>query len=108
MAAHRAILILTVFMTSFSAVEWPLVEPFHEERTISLEQPSQDVPALFTIHTDSDVVYRVECHTAEYEGRSPIMYSGTYHCGMFAMKGPEVTSWDLFADDTPAQQGSDW
>jgi hypothetical protein len=81
----------------------------HKEWIVSTEgDRSRDVPVVFVILTDSDVEYRVECHTGEYEGTNPINYSGDYQCGMFAMKGPQRTSWNLFADDTAVQRSSDW
>ena len=95
---------LSLFVTN-----WPVVQPFHDERTISLEDPTRDTAWVFMIQTNGPVTYHVECHTGEYEGTSllNINYSGTYQCTMSAKKGEEVTSWNLFADDTPEQQTSD-
>jgi len=88
--------------------EWPAVRPFHEERIISLEEPVPDVPLVFTIRTDSDVQYRLECHTGDYEDMTLINFSGAYQCAMFAMKRRERTSWNLFADDSAVQRSADW
>jgi hypothetical protein len=103
-----AIFTLALFVTMLSSPAWPAVRPFHEERIISLEEPPPDVRLVFTIRTDGDVQYRVECHTGDYEDMTLINFSGDYQCAMFAMKGRERTSWNLFADDSPVQTSADW
>ena len=106
--------ILLVFMVIRSsplrATTWPAVQPFHQRRIISLQDPTRDVPWRFTIRTQGDVVYRAECHTGEYEGSflGIFNFSGIYQCAMFAMKGQRAVSWNLFADNTADEHASDW
>jgi hypothetical protein len=88
---------------------WPHMAPFESTYRFHNLASGQDTPVLLTLKDVRGVPrYRLECHNGDYNGEWVISFSGTLHCAVVAIDGDKITSWNLLAEDTPAQQSSDW
>jgi hypothetical protein len=92
-----------------STSTWPSVQPVIRSYAFVAMDSLSDYPVELLIRTTQGVpAYRLECHSGDYEGEYVIYFSGTFHCGLFAVRGDKVTSWNLLADITKDEQSSDW
>jgi hypothetical protein len=88
---------------------WPSVQPVTRSYTFVAKDEPSDYPVVLLIPTTQGVpAYRLECHSGDYEGEYVIYFSGTFHCGLFEVRGDKATSWNLLADNTKEEQSSDW
>ena len=103
---------VALLATSLSAQssKWPSVQPLEDKHAVSnLGEHGADTPIVALIKgTDGVPVYKLECHTGEYDDETEINFSGDYQCALFAVKGTSFTSGDLLAADTKDELSTDW
>ena len=103
---------LTLIAISLSAQinRWPSIQPLEEKRVLNnLGAPEADTPIVAFVKDSHGVsVYKLECHTGDYEDESEINYSGDFQCAFFAVKGTTLISGDLLAADTKDELSTDW
>jgi hypothetical protein len=91
------------------AGSWPSIQPVTRSYTFVAKDGLSDYPVVLLIPTTQGLpAYRLECHSGDYDGEYVIYFSGTFHCGLFAVRGDKVESWNLLANSTKAEQSSDW
>jgi hypothetical protein len=95
---------------SAEANKWPTVQSLEEKRVVTdLGKEGADTPVVTFIKDAGGVpVYKLECHTGEYENESEMNFSGDFQCAMFAVKGTTLTSGNLLAADTKDELSTDW
>jgi len=92
-----------------AADRWPTIQAVSDEHSFALNEQGGDTPFALVIKDKAgEAVYKLECHNGDYEGRSPINFSGDFQCALFGLKRGVRDSGNLLATDTPAEQGSDW
>jgi hypothetical protein len=100
---------LLSFIQLTHAVEWPAVQPMRRTFTFTATDAPKDFPVSLLVRAkNSTPVYRLECHSGDYEGEFVIYYSGRFHCALFAVRDGKISSWNLLADGTKDEQSSDW
>lgn len=87
---------------------WPRVQSFAKEWHIpDAAITGADTPVLAYIRDVKGVpIYKLECHSGDYDNGTEINFSGTFQCALFAWKGGRNASWNLLADRN--HQDSDW
>ena len=95
---------------SAEANKWPTVQSLEEKRVvIDLGKEGADAPVVTFIKDIGGVpIYKLECHTGDYENESEMNFSGDFQCAMFAVKGTTLTSGNLLAADTKDELSTDW
>jgi hypothetical protein len=93
--------LLTLFGISRQAAakSWPVIRPLEEKHVFrDVGENGADIP-LFTFMLDTlgTPVYKVECHNGNYPDDSEMNFSGDFQCALFAVKGRNLTSGDLFS-----------
>jgi len=89
---------------------WPAVQRLEEKHVVgNLGEHGADTPLVALIKgADGVPVYKLECHTGEYDDETEINFSGDYQCALFAINGTTLTSGDLLAADTKDELSTDW
>jgi hypothetical protein len=112
MTLHNVLgsLALTVSLCNLlsGAGDWPTIQPVHDDKVI---RHIADTDSPLTIWIKSAVgkpVYKLECHTGNYENESEMNFSGEYQCALFAIKDGELASGNLLAADTKDELSTDW
>lgn len=107
-----ALILATIYAVGLSAEanKWPTIQPLEEKRVVTdLGREGADTPVVAFIKDAGGVpVYKLECHTGDYENESEMNFSGDFQCAMFAVKGTTLTSGDLLAADTKDELSTDW
>jgi hypothetical protein len=89
--------------------EWPAFQPLHEARTFVGLASGSDAPVLLFIKNAAGVsIYRLVCHSGNYDGDTEYNFSGTFQCALFAVRGDKATSGNLLAANTKDEQSTDW
>jgi len=89
---------------------WPTIAPLSETRRfVNTASADADTPFVARITDLRGVsLYQLECHNGNYEGDSPISFSGDFQCGLFGVNGSNVLVENLLAADTPDERSTDW
>lgn len=92
------------------ANKWPSIQPLNERYVVTnLDKEGVDTPIVGLVKdADGVPVYKLECHTGDYDNESEINFSGDFQCALFAVKGTTLTSGDLLAADTKDELSTDW
>jgi hypothetical protein len=95
---------------SAEANKWPTIQSLEEKRVVTdLAKEGADTPVVTFIKDVGGVpVYKLECHTGNYDNESEINFSGDFQCALFAFRGTTLTSGDLLAADTKDELSTDW
>jgi len=107
--SSSAALALISFRMCTAEPKWPSVSSVFVQQDYRADTNNQDFPFSLAIKDGSGVaVYKLECHSGEYESQTEMNFSGTFHCALFAIKGDRRASWNLLATAERAEQQSDW
>ncbi len=92
------------------ASKWPVIRSMEERQAvIDLSKEGADAPVVAFINDVRGVpVYKLECHTGDYDNESEINFSGDFQCALFAIKGATLTSGNLLAADSKDELSTDW
>ena len=109
-SASAFVVVVAACATSAQPQIWPPITPLSETRTfLSSASTGVDTPFVAQIRDAMGVsLYQLECHNGNYEGDSPISFSGDFQCGLFVVKGSAVLLENLLAADTRDEQSTDW
>lgn len=90
--------------------KWPRIQPLEEKHVIAnLGEQRSDHPVVAYIKDAEGVpVYKLECHTGDYDNEAEMNFSGEFQCALFGVKGTTLTSGDLLAADTKDELSADW
>jgi hypothetical protein len=104
-------LLLTTAAISFAeAAKWPVIRPMKERRAFLFPRQNRTDASFIALIKDTDgiPVYKLECHSGNYDDETEIAFSGDFQCALFAMNGVTRSSGNLFAAETRDEQSTDW
>jgi hypothetical protein len=90
--------------------KWSAVQRLEEKHVVdNLGQHGADNPIVALIKgADGVPVYKLECHTGEYDNESEMNFSGDYQCALFGVQGTKLKTGDLLAADSKDELSTDW
>lgn len=86
-----------------NSVAWPPIRPMHE--SVYFENARQAAATFTIVGKDNKPLYRIECHTSEFEGDPDFDYSGDFECRLTSLYSAETYS-TLFTENP--KQSRDW
>lgn len=87
---------------------WPTIQSVREKKSIR-NLAESDTPINMWIKGKAGArLYKLECHTGNYDDESEMNFSGDYQCALFAVKGDTLISGDLLAENTKDELSTDW
>lgn len=101
-------LTLWIFKLLSATNDWPTILPIREEKVIGNIAAADTPLTVWIKNTAGRPMYKLECHTGNYENESEMNFSGDYQCALFAVKGGEPASGDLLAANTKDELSTDW
>jgi hypothetical protein len=88
---------------------WPVPQSVHETHTFAGLANGLDTPvSLFIKDSVGLPIYKLVCHSGNYDDDSEYNFSGTFQCALFAVRGEKPTSGNLLAADTKDEKSTDW
>jgi len=92
------------------ADDWPIIKPLEESHVFrKTGMAAADRTFIALVRSETGVpIYKLECHSGEYEGDSEMNYSGDFQCALFALNGETLASGNLLAADTANELSTDW
>jgi hypothetical protein len=87
---------------------WARVHGFSGEWRIA-DVMDRDTSLLAYIRdTKGTPIYKLECHSGNYDDQTEMNFSGDFQCALFAVKNGVLASGNLLAADTKNGRSSDW
>lgn len=105
-----ALVLMPAMVLLARASKWPVIRSLEETRVVTdLGKEGADTPVVTFIEDVAGVpIYKLECHTGDYENESEINFSGDFQCALFAVKGTTLTTGNLLAADSKDELSTDW
>jgi hypothetical protein len=90
--------------------KWPPIQPLEERHVFSnIGENNADTLFIAFIKDIGGIpIYKLECHSGNYEDESEINWSGDFQCALFAIRGRVPESGNLLASNTKNERSTDW